>query len=83
LGARLGAGGFGCCAVSLVVGVLDGCLREGFAAARGADLSAADGDFFVERGTDSGREEVLPAGRFLFSGMRLKIITSLAGCDQL
>ena len=47
------------------------------------DLSAVDGVFFEVRATDSGRDEVLPAGRFLLSGMRLKIIPSLAGCDQL
>jgi hypothetical protein len=53
---------------------------DGFAG--GVDLSAVEGDVFVERAT-CGRDEVLPAGRFLFSGMRLKIIPSLAGCDQL
>jgi hypothetical protein len=62
--------------------MVDRCF-EGFAGGEGVGLSAVDGDFFVERATDSGRGDVLPAGRFLFSGMRFKIIPSLGGCDQL
>jgi hypothetical protein len=37
----------------------------------------------LERATDSGRDEVLPAGRFLLSGMRFGIIPSDGQCDQL
>jgi hypothetical protein len=64
------------------VGIGDRCF-EGFAGGGGVDLSAVDGDFFVERATDSGRGDVPAAGRFLFSGMRFKIITSLAASNQL
>jgi hypothetical protein len=70
---RIDSGGplaFGACLGALV-----------FAGA--ADLSAVEGDFLEVRATDSGLDEVLPTGRFLFSGMRLRIITSVAGCDQL
>jgi hypothetical protein len=45
-------------------------------------LSAADG-FLADRAAGFGRDEVLSAGRFLLSGMRLRIITSDSRSDQL
>jgi hypothetical protein len=59
-------------------------LGEDFAAGAGAvGLSAVAGGFLLERAAGSGRDEVLTGGRFLFSGMRHTIITSLAASDQL
>jgi hypothetical protein len=64
------------------VGTVDRCF-ESFAGDESVDLSAVVGDFFVERATDSGRGDVLPAGRFLFSGMRFKIIHQMQGVINL
>jgi hypothetical protein len=64
------------------LGIGDRCFED-FAGGEGVGLSAVDEVLWVERATDSDRDDVLPAGRFLFSGMRFKIIPSVGGCDQL
>jgi hypothetical protein len=54
---------------------------ECFAASFGAAELSARADVFLPGPAVGG--DVFSAGRFLFSGMRPEMITSLGGCDQL